>query len=220
MNQHVTDKEQIEMIKAWWNKHGKSLAVAVGIGLAIGFGWRYWTVSQERVATQASTLYQRVLMSDLSNLSDEANVQANALIKNYAKTPYAVLAALWQARKAVDDNKFDEAAAKLTWVLQHSKVAAFKQIARLRLARVEIAQKKAQQALTTLQTMDDETYLPLIEKNRGDAYLALGQQAKAKKAYESARAGFSELGIRDPILEMKLAQRLTAMKSKVVTAKK
>ena len=38
MADYMTDKEQIQQIKEWWGDQGKWLALAIAIGLALGFG--------------------------------------------------------------------------------------------------------------------------------------------------------------------------------------
>lgn len=202
----TTDKEQVEMLRQWWNDYGKSIAIAIVIGLIVGLGWRYWRQHQVDVASQASSLYQSMLASAQQKDSAQSQRYADDLINQYARSPYATLAALFSAKTAIAANDLQQALNKLQWVVDHSKSAQFKQSARLRAARILLQQNKAQQALDLLAVVDDKAYQPLIDHIKGDAYTLLGNAASAKAAYEAAKKGLTEGGVEDPLLNMKLSQ--------------
>ena len=178
------------------------------IGLIVRLGWRYWRQHQVDVASQASSLYQSTLSASAQQ-KDSAQSQryADDLINQYARSPYATLAALFSAKTAIAANDLQQALNKLQWVIDHSKSTQFKeQSARLRAARIYLQQNKAQQALDLLAVVDDKAYQPLIDHIKGDAYTLLGNAASAKAAYEAAKKGLTEGGVEDPLLNMKLSQ--------------
>ncbi len=201
-----TDQEQIDMIKQWWKDYGKTLAIAIIVGLALGFGWRYWREHRIETAEKASAVYQQMAQAAGQKELQAAQSYATDLIKQYPGTPYASLAAFFSARQAVEANKLKEAVQQLKWVVSHGKVASFRQIARLRAARVLLAQGQAQAALDLLNTVDDQSFKPMIESVKGDIYAALGNAEAAKSAYRQAKTGFAAVGVNDPFLTMKLAQ--------------
>jgi predicted negative regulator of RcsB-dependent stress response len=93
------------------------------------------------------------------------------------------------ARVYVDGGDLDKAATELQAVTDHSKDNALALIARLRLARVEIAQKKPDAALATLNGLKAGAFEPRYHEVLGDAYYAKGDKANALKEYLSAKVG-------------------------------
>lgn len=205
MREYSTDKEQVELIKKWWNDYGKAIAVAVLAGLIIGFGWRYWQQKEVKTAQQASVLYQEMssvyLKDNTSNISDQAKV----LKTQYQKTPYATYAAFLQARQAVAQKDLQQAHSQFQWVIQNSNIDTFRQVARIRDARVLLAQKQYDAALNVLNDVDEKTYQPMIDAVKGDIYAAKGEKEKAQKAYQAAKIGYLAVDISNPLLDMKLA---------------
>lgn len=202
---NMTDKEQIEMIKKWWNDYGKVILIAVVIGLAVAFGWRYYRTHKIQTAQQASALYGQLGIADAQKKPQLAEKIAGKLLKNYASTPYATMAALWWAKEFVNDKKYDAAYQKTEWVLQNSHVDSFKQIARIRAARILLFQKKYAAALSMLRKTDDKSFQPLVDETKGDIYTAMNQSDKAAAAYKAAKQTLSVDNINNPLLDMKLA---------------
>lgn len=201
----ATDKEQIEMLREWWDEYGKAIAIAVVVGLLIGFGWRYWSQHQLNYANKASTIYQSLLIADQKKDFATAQHYVEDLTKNFAKTPYAALANFYLARKASEQKNYPLAVSSLEKVMNQSKIDSFKQIARLRTARVFIEEAKPEQALSLLAKVDDKAFDPVIESVKGDAYAALGNKTAAKEAYQKAQEGLTANGIEDPLIAMKLS---------------
>ena len=208
MRSNTTDQEQVEMLKKWWKDYGKGIMIAIVIGLAVGFGWRYWHQQQIQHSEQASIAYQSMMVADVEKQPKVAQKYADQLLKDFRDTSYASMAGLFLARTAVQQNKLPDALARLQEVINKGKVASIKQIARIRAARVLLAQKKLAEALAVLSTVDDKTFEPLIENVKGDIFQAQGKGAAARKSYEAAKTGLSTIGINNPILVMKLAQPL------------
>ena len=42
VDHHLSEKEQIEQLKRWWNENGKSLVAGLVIGIGGLAGYRYW----------------------------------------------------------------------------------------------------------------------------------------------------------------------------------
>lgn len=203
MTEQFSDKEQVEMLKKWWREYGIVIMVAIVLGLAIGFGWRYWHRHKEEKAVEASMIYQQVQNAAARKQFKMAQSLAARLMEHYRSTPYAAMGALLWARDAVLQNNLKIALDKLNWVIKHGKLDSLKQIARLRAARVLLAEKRYQPALNSLKTVDDPVYEPLIESVKGDIYRALGKDKLAKQSYQAAKSGFEASGIINPFLNMK-----------------
>lgn len=202
----LTDKEQIELIKKWCREYGVVIGIAIVIGLAVGFGWRYWHRHKVVKAEQASIIYTEMQNAASQKKFTVAQALAARLMTQYRSTPYAGMGALLSARDAVLQSNLKLALDKLQWVIKNSKMASLKQIARVRAARILLATKQYQAALNILKTVDDPMYQPLIDSVKGDIYRALGKNKLAQQSYQAAKNGFENSGIVDPFLNMKISE--------------
>ncbi len=204
MSVYTTDQQQIEQFQQWWKLHGTSTVLMIIFALALGFGWRFWVQHHEQQLAQASVNYEQLLNSVVNNDSTNANTIANSLMQDYARTPYAPLAALMLARQDVDQSNFTDAETKLQWVIEHTHNKSLRQVARLRAARVLLAENQPQLALNMLNKIDDNAYLPAIDEVSGDCYVALGQIDQARMSYLTATKILPGYDVAQPILRMKL----------------
>jgi predicted negative regulator of RcsB-dependent stress response len=183
---YLSDQDQIQLIKKWCRDNGLFTLAMILAVLLLSYGWRYWQESRERNSDTASIIYEQ-LLSDVAN-QQQANFlnAATKLTTDYSYTPYASLAALIWAQTAVKDNNLNTAINQLQWVIDHSRSHELKQIARIRLARVLLAQGKYQAALASLSTVEVTNYSSLMNEVKGDIYLAQGKRLEASAAYQNA----------------------------------
>lgn len=187
MNDLLDENEQWEAIKNWWQQNGIQLIIMLIIGLAIGFGWRYWQANLLEKKEQASQLFDQLLSTQTTD-SNSAMIGriAGELEENYSRTVYAPLAALFEAKRAVAKNDLPTAEEKLRWSEKHAKTSTLRDITQIRLARVLLAEKKPDQALALLEKIKNTYFSAAIEQVKGDIYLAQGQTTKARTAYQQA----------------------------------
>lgn len=200
----MTEQEQIQQLKAWVKQYGPAIIGGIVLALVISFGWRYWQSYQDRILTHASGVYDELLTMRAQQNGAGTQVQAEKLLRNYPKTPYAQMASLMLAREAVQQKNYKEAITRLNWVIDHSKDKGLRQIARTRIARILIADNKPQEAITLLDKVDDKSFMGLINEIKGDAYLALNNPAAARTAYKKAVEELPAMEAARPILQMKL----------------
>ncbi len=187
MNDYANEQEQWEGIKAWWKENGALFVTVLILSLAASFGWRYWQQHQLQKRSEASQLYDQLLTVHAADPGSKFIARiTNALETDYSHTAYASAAALLEAKIAVQKDDSATATKKLQWVLDHSREVDLRTIARLRLARVLLAQKNYPGALALVNQERDTDYMPLINLLKGDIYLAQGQTAKARQAYQDA----------------------------------
>lgn len=206
MPAYETDQEQMEVIKKWFRENGKWLLVAILIGLGIGFGWHTWQEQKLQRNEQASSLYEQLLSANEQNNPQTIQQMSEEIVKRYPKTEYAAMANLIAAKASVYQNNFSVALTNLQWVLSHSSSAALRQIARLRIARLQLSQNKPDEAQKTIDVVNDPTFQPAIDEVQGDIYSAKNDSVKARQSYQSAQSGFSALLGEDVLLSIKLAQ--------------
>lgn len=201
---YMTEQQQIEQFKAWWKKNGASTIFIFITVLLVSIGWRFWLGHDESKLERASSHYEELLNAVVNEDQTATTKEANLLRNNYEHTPYAALAALMLARNDVYSGDYDSAKVQLDWVMNHASTDSLKQVARLRLARIDLQQGQAQQSLQLLQKIDDVSYNVMIDELKGDSYLALKQIDEARQSYQQALAEFSNDVTLRPILQMKL----------------
>ena len=155
---NMTDHEQVEMIKQWWQDYGKYLAIAIVLGIVFGLGWRSWHQHQLNSSVQASSLYQQLLVADTRMDTASVNQIAKMLGEQHSSSPYVVMTKLILAKEAVQANELSQALVHLNWVIAHSHNPSFRQITRIRVARILLAEHQAPAALPILSIVDDNTF--------------------------------------------------------------
>jgi predicted negative regulator of RcsB-dependent stress response len=181
-----TDDEQLEELKRWWKKYGGPVITGLVVGLALVFGARFWMDHQERQRLTASAEYEQ-LRSELNIGNIEAARSRTAyLTDKFKRTPYAVLASLALASAQVEQKQLEDARGNLRWALDNAREPELKDIARLRLARVEGALGNYDAALATLGSSAPAAFAAAYEELRGDLYVASGDAQQARAAYERA----------------------------------
>ena len=196
--------EQSELVQKWLRENGLSIVVGIAIGLVGIFGWQQWRNHQARNEANAAQLYKLAQVSVAANKPDAANAITDQLMKDYAKSPYAVFAVSDRAKQQVQVKQLDKAEASLDWAVTHATDPALKSLSQLRKAQVELARENATAALATLDTMPANTYPGLTQELRGDVLVKLGRADDARQAYQAALSALKEQAPQRGALQMKL----------------
>lgn len=187
-----TEEEQLDAIKQWWKSNGTALLVGVAIAVAGVFGWQAWQRHQNTQAAEASVTYQQLIaIAGSDNIDDNARQQAftfaDQLQSDHGGSLYGDLAGLIEARLAVDSSDNERARQALNEIVENSDRPYMQGLARLDLARLQIADGDPDAALKTL----DQTILSALEAQRqdvrGDAFAALERPDDAREAYQQAQ---------------------------------
>jgi predicted negative regulator of RcsB-dependent stress response len=138
------------------------------------------------------------------------------LERDSAGSAYTDQAKMLAARVYMDGGELDKAATELSTVAAQSKDHNLASVARLRLARVQIAQGKADAALATLGATDSSAFAGRSHEIRGDAYFAKGSSAEALSEYRAAKAASASAA--NPLLDLKIADLSTGETAAVAAA--
>ena len=195
MTRFETEEQQVEALKRWWKENGT--AVIVGVVLAAGSlgGWRGWVWYQASRASDASDTYAVVhgLLQEGDTRSFE--VQAEALRNQFGSSPYAVLTALQEAKVQAGKGDLSASAESLDWVIRNSRQEPVRDIARLRLARVLLADNRPDDALGVMDREFPVAFVSLVHEIRGDILVAKGELEQARHEYDEAMKSGQAAGV-------------------------
>lgn len=203
MEIYETEQDQVEALKKWWKENGRSVIAGLVIGVGGIGGWKLWMDRQEKQAINASTAYERLVQVVSTQRDTEAREQGDRLMQDYPKSAYATLSSLRLARLSLGQGNRDDARQYLQWVLDQAAQEELKDIARLRLARLLMADGQLGEALALVSAEGPAGFQAPYQETRGDILAAKGDAAGARAAYGRALAGLSPTGNRR-LLQMKL----------------
>ncbi len=186
MDDYLSENEQWERFLAWLKENGPWIIAGLAVGALVIGGWRWWQAHANTADLAASARYGEVLQAFNSGNRGHALQLIDELQRDHAGSPYTDQANLAAARVFVESNELDQAAQRLSTVMQKSRDPELATIARLRLARVEISMRKPDAALDTLGAPQAGAFASRYHEIRGDAYFAKGDQAAALDEYHAA----------------------------------
>ncbi len=198
------EQERLAELKAWWEDNRLYVFGAAALAVAGLVGWEGWKLWSVRQAEDAAVLHRPVATAAKAGDPKKAADAGQALIDKHPKSFYASEAALVMAKNAFEAGNLAEARRQLEWVADKG-VEELRGVARLRLAAVQLEEKKFDDALKTLDANRDEAFAAANADLRGDIMLAQGRVDEARAAYKLA---VEKAGTRNPvksIAETKLA---------------
>lgn len=182
----LEEQEQIATIKSWWGQYGKLVIVTVVAGLLVVGGIRGWYYYRNSQASSAVALFAQLQGAERASDHKKVLDIATQIVDHYAATPYAVLAALAAAKSAFDTGDLALAKSRLQWTVDNAKDDESRDVARLRLARVLIDEKKPDEALKLLEAKHGDSFNGLYADVKGDVLFAQGKRVEARAAYQLA----------------------------------
>ncbi len=201
----MSDEEQVEKLKQWWQENGR--AVIAGVVIAIGgvVGWQQWGAYQDRQAEAASAAYMHFIEARETGAdADTVARRGQRLLDDYGSTVYASMAALQLADYKAGIEDRDRAIEALRWVVEHGEDKSFRDLGRLRLAQIFYSADELDEALAYLEDAEDGPYESRYHELRGDIHAARGEREEALSAYEAALAADEQQRGRQTLIELKI----------------
>ena len=209
-----SDEEEIEKLKLWWHENGSSLLTGVVIALAIVTGWNLWQNNQKEQADNASVQFQQLNeWVNKANAKFDGNDEeeltsaktfAEEILNQHDGSSYGVWSAWYLAKVAVREEDFDGAAKQLRWAMENAITDDQKITSTLRLARVLLEAKQAEEALKLINTLNNKAYYGAIQELKGDILNSLQRREEARTAYQLAIDHNEAEKINRPMLQLKL----------------
>jgi predicted negative regulator of RcsB-dependent stress response len=204
VSEYVDEREQWERAVTAAKESAPWVIAGLVIAAAGYAGWQYWQQRTTRQALEAANRYERALDAFGRNDLNGGLALADALIRDFPSSPYAIQAELAAARVQVESDALEQAAARLRHVLETTTDHELALIARLRLARVQLALHQPDLALSTLNAVDAGAFAARFAAVRGDALLAKGDRAGALREYRAARSS-GENTVDGGLLDLKIS---------------
>ncbi len=187
MDDYLSEKEQIEKLKAWWSDYGAWVITGVALGGLSLFGWNYYQGQQRDAELSASALYDELTDYVVDGDVEEAEALVEQLEGEHADTAYAAQARLAMARMYMDRNRDQDAADILRELMDSNSNEQFRNVARLRLSKVLLYQGKAEEVVELLSDNDGTSaFAARFSDALGDAHYELGDYEAARDAYSLA----------------------------------
>lgn len=188
MDSYLDENERWEALLRWLRVNGPSILAGVALAALAFGGYRWWQRHLDERDLGGYALYAQMDNAFGRGDTISAFTAAGKLERHYTSTPYADLARLASAGAFVQTGELGRAVGELRAVMLHPHDPIMGLIARLRLARVEIARHHGRLALATLNAVKPGAFAARYDAVRGDAYYALGNRAAALAQYRLARA--------------------------------
>lgn len=202
----LEEQEQLDQLKAFWKRWGNLITWVITAALAAFAAWQGWNWYQRDQAAKAGAMYAEFDKALAAQDLEKAAAAAGDLKANFAGTAYTAQAGLQVARLQLDKEKTDDAKQSLAWVAEHgSDHGSYRDLARLRLAGLQLDAKAYDEAAKTLDAIKTPEFAALAADRRGDLALLQDKRDAAKAEYQKALAGMDKTQDYRRIVEAKLA---------------
>jgi predicted negative regulator of RcsB-dependent stress response len=215
---HLSEEEQLEALKNWWKEHGTKTIAAIAVAGLAYFGWSQYQDHIENKAQTGSALYDQLsqvaeqAQNEAANgesLSPQATQEIDALAKKlteqHGDSLYADFANLYLAKEAVDVKDYDKAKTLLKQISESAENDSVKHLARLRLARVEVAAGNYDAALKLASDASTAGFADAFGELKGDVYMLQKKYDEARTAYQTALNSITDpRSMRRSLVQLKL----------------
>jgi predicted negative regulator of RcsB-dependent stress response len=188
VDEYLSEREQAEQLKLWLRENW--IWIVAGVALTLGgyYGLRWWESRQSERALAAGERFAAMLDAIGSGRREDGIRIAGEVTGEYADTPYADQATLLLARLDVDAGDLAAAESRLATVAADAMDPDLRTVARLRLARVQLASGRYDDALRSLDAVATPAVDARVLELRGDVKLARGDRAAALDDWRRAEA--------------------------------
>ncbi|HEY4373354.1 MAG TPA: tetratricopeptide repeat protein [Burkholderiales bacterium] len=200
----LEEQEQLDELKAWWNRYGNLVLTAIILVMLVIAGFNAWRYYQRSQSAAAYVLYDE--LQNVSAAKDKAKSAelAGQLLERYPRTTFAPLAALTNARVQQDAGDAKAAQAQLQWVVDSGKDEDLRNVARVRLAGLLLDQKKYDDALKLMAAAHPASFDAVFLDRKGDILFAQGKTADARAAWQDAYAKADAKDTLRQVIQLKL----------------
>ncbi|MET0520163.1 MAG: tetratricopeptide repeat protein [Burkholderiaceae bacterium] len=201
----LEEQEQLDQLKAFWKQWGNLITWGLTLVLAAFAAWQGWNFWQRDQAAKAGAMYEELDRAIKSGDAAKAATVFKDLKERFPGTSYAAQGALQTAKLQFDKGQADAARATLSWTADNASEPADRDLARLRLAGLQIDAKQYDEAGKSLDAVKSPDYAALVADRRGDLLLLQGKAEPARAEYRKALAAIDKTLDYRQLIEAKLA---------------
>ena len=184
----LSEGDQWEAVKAWLRQNGLPIVGGLLLGALALTGWRWWQNQQVADHQASYAAYENLLGTFDAGDADASQKQFDLFMATHGKSAYGSPARLILARLLVARNDLERALVQVRTVADTATDVQLRQVAKLRVARLQTAMGKPDEALATLGSADVGSFQSAYAEARGDALQAKGDAAGALREYQAAKA--------------------------------
>jgi len=188
VDEYLSEREQAEQLRYWLRENWIWLVTGVALTLGGYYGYRWWESRQSSRSLEAGQRFAEMLEALGKNQRDEGKRIGAVVTGEYADTPYADQAELVLARLDVEAGDLAVAETRLARIAREGEDPDLRLVARLRVVRVQLAQGRYDDALATLDAIEEPAVEARVLELRGDLQLARGDKATALESWRRAQA--------------------------------
>lgn len=188
----LEEQEQLSAMKAWWEKNGNLVTGAVLVFAIAVAGYQGWRWYQAKQTAESGAIYAALTQAEQVKDMAKLRVLTDEIISKHGDTAVAELAAVLTAKAELDAGNGKAARSKLEWAVAKGSDPLLRDLARLRLASVQLDEKDYAAALKMLEPAPAPVFTARFEDLRGDLLFAKGDVAAAKSAYARALEGINK----------------------------
>ncbi len=205
MSDQYDEHEQSERVKQWLLKNGSNILTAILLLVAAIAGWQWWQNKQLNQGQEAGIQYQTFVAAVEKADFKKAQVLGDAVMKNYADTDYAFLAALRLAKLQADGGYFDKAMAALDKAGGVTKNPQHLELVAIRKTQLWLAQGKLEQASKSVAAIKGTYYPATLSETKADIAKQRGDNAAAVTLYRATLSKLDADATGRALIEMKLS---------------
>jgi len=202
---HLSEDEDLERAKKFWNENGKSITAGIILGLLAIGGYNGWQTWQKSQGENASMLYAN--LTDPALPEQSAAALASDLMDDYSGTPYAAHGALFMAKQEIEAGNPEAAGRYLRFVIDDTDDQGVRHVARIRLGMVLLSEGDPDGVLALLGGVGEDEgqeFVSRYEELRGDAYFLKDDKDAARAAWERSQQAMNPGSASAGIIKMKL----------------
>ena len=205
MDEFLSEKEQIQYIREWWQENRSYILTALIIVIGGITGNNAWKSSIIEKQLSASSLYESLAVEISENNLEAGEIITDQISEDYSDTVYYEKAKLAMAYFYMSQSRDEDAANSLRSILSKSSDSELSLIAKTRLAKIMLYQKKYQEVIDMLKGNTGHAFETKYSELLGDAYFGLEEFDKAEFAYMAALQNTNQAQIVDAsLIQMKI----------------
>ena len=184
MADYLTDEEQAERLKRWWEQNGTSLVIGLVLAVGAVVGWRYYQDYRSERADMASDAYAAYLAA--RNEAASTDEPLAIIDTEFEGSTYHVFTLLYRAADQVAESDWEEALALVERAVDLAEDGPVRDVARLRAAKLLYQLNRLEDSEAQLSLVRSPGFEAYVAELSGDVFFARGDMARARDAYQAA----------------------------------